>query len=193
MGNTPHWPRTARSIIQAAAVIGAVGLVWLVLTGTGVVEIPACREAGRDTCGFVVTALGIAAVLIFVVAAAGTWLVVTVGRSVGRAIQVRSYGRWLSLRERKEGSHDTHDLSIQVEYHDGSGGPVAGIEIACVVVGMDATARRLGNATAITDDSGVAAVDVHVPKTPTMVTVHATVPSNPGVKGVGGIFLVGAP
>lgn len=191
MGNAPHWPRAARSIVQAAAVIGAVGLVWLVLTGTGVVEIPACRGAGRDTCGFVVSALGIVAVLIFVVAAVGTWLVVEIGRSYGRAVQVRRYGRWLSLRERKDGSLDTHDLSIQVEYHDGSGGPLAGVEIACVVVGMDATARRLGGATAITDDSGTAAVDVHVPQTPTMVTVHASVPSNPGVKSAGGVFLVG--
>ncbi len=193
MGDTPRWPRAARSIVQAAAVIGAIGLIWLGLTGTGIIEIPACRGSGRDTCGFVVSALGLVAVLIFIGAALGTWFVVAVGRSVGRVVQTQRYGRWLSLRKCREGTADAHDLSIEVEYHDGSGGPVAGIEIACVVVGTDATAHRLGNATAITDESGKAAVDVHVPHTPTMVTVHASVPSNPGVKSAGGVFLVGAP
>jgi hypothetical protein len=193
MGNTPRWPRSARSIAQAAIVIGAVGLVWLALTITGIVDIPACQGSGRGTCGFVVSALAIAALLIFGGATLGTWLVVVTGRTVGRFDQVRRYGRWLSLRERKNASRDAHDLSIEVEYHDGSGGSLAGIEIACVVVGTDATAHRLGNATAVTDELGRAAVDVHVPQTPTMVTVRASVPSNPGIKSAGGVFLVGAP
>jgi hypothetical protein len=180
-------------VVQAAAVVGTVGLVWVALTGIGVIDIPACQGSGRDTCGYVVSALAVAALLIFAGATLGTWIVVSVGRSIGRFDQVRRYGRWLSLRERRHRSGDTHDLSIEVEYHDGSGGPLEGIEIACVVVGTDATAHRLGNATAITDKSGRAAVDVRVPHTPTMVSVRASVPSNPGVKSAGGVFLVGAP
>ena len=191
MGNTPRWPRTARSIVQAAAVIGAIGVLWLVLTWSGLVPVPACDRA--DGCGFVVSALGIVAIVIFAVATIGTWTVVMIGRSFGSVWQAHRYGRWLSLRERRRYSIDPHDLSIEVEYHDGSGGPLAGVEIACVIVGMDAKAHRLGNATAVTDETGTAALDVYVPNTPTMVTVHASVPSNPGIKSVGGVFLVGVP
>ncbi len=191
MGDTPRWPQTAKSIIQAAVVIGAVGALWLLLTGTGLVTVPACDRAGDDGCGFVVSALGIVAIVIFAVATIGTWIVVMIGRSFGSVGQARRYGRWLSLRERKRESIDPHDLSIEVEYHDGSGGPLAGVEIACVIVGTDAKRHRLGNATAVTDETGTAALEVYVPNTPTMVTVHASVPSNPGIKSVGGVFLVG--
>jgi hypothetical protein len=139
----------------------------------------------------VVLALLIGGAALFVITVAATLGIVKASRAVGKALELRRYGRWLSLRERDESGGDRTNLAVEVEYHDATGGGLAGVEIAYVVTGRDPVEAVRSRATVITDSNGVATIPVHVNAAPAIVTVRVGVPSNPAVKGTTGVFLVG--
>ena len=193
MGESSKWPRSVIAAVRAAAVIGSVGVAWLLAVLVGVIDVAACDASGSGSCGFVLVALGLGAFAVSVVSGLVTWAVVEAGRAMSSMEQLHRYGRWLSLRERKGGqSRGTlQELVIEVVYHDATGGTVAGIAIAYEIVGINPRIHDAGAATVVTDRDGVALIPVNVQSVPSIVTLHAEVPGNPAVKDVGGVFVVG--
>jgi hypothetical protein len=188
MDGSPRLPRSIRSLLNAAAVIGGVAVIWILAVSFGPVDVPAC-EGG--SCGFVVLALLIGGTALLAIAITATLGIVKTSRSVGKALELRRYGRWLSLREGEDRGSGRTNLAVEVEYHDATGGDRSGIEISYVVTGRDPVEAVRSQSTVITDSSGVGVIPVHVSAAPAIVTVRVGVPSNPAVKGATGVFLVG--
>jgi hypothetical protein len=175
-------------MLSAAAVVGGIAVLWILAVTIGPFDVPACDDGA---CGFVLLALLIGGAALFGIAVGVTLAVVKVSRAVGKAIELRRYGRWLTLREGAEREGGGSALVVEVEYHDATGGDLSGIEISYLVSGRDPVQAVRSQSTVTTDPSGFATIPVHVTAAPAIVTVRVGVPSNPAIKGASGVFLVG--
>jgi hypothetical protein len=183
--------RTVRAVRDAGVIVILAGLIWALVASLGGVEIPACRDPGRGSCGIGIAIIVAVALVVFAVASLATWAVVKSERAVADVLQPYRYGRWLSLREVERAGGSPGSFAVEVHYHDVAGGRVGGVELALEVMGRDARTVGDTRVNAITDHRGVATIPVRIVGGPAVLTVHAAVSGDPAVRAVDGVFVVG--